>query len=706
MKHIVVMLAAVALLMGCSQGKETNTMSSIKEKAIAEVIDSLKTRISDTGSNGLENEAAVNPLTVDASLIEKGVRNAARFWRAEDGTEAEFIAFCLDKFIVDGAAKEHFYQQFTRNLEIMYGRYNQISLRLKEPVQLAGIEYTPLDEAFAALDPYAHVADDFFASKIAFQVLLNFPFYTLDEKNSLGGEWSRLDWAYARLGDIFASRIPAELNQRMASELATTENYISNYNIRMDKLRNDAGEQLFADGMSLITHWGLRDELKANYADPVKGLEKQTMIYEVMRRIINQDIPSQVINNGELTWNPLTNKVFDKDVDIKATPEPNTRYERLLASFHAAKALDAYSPSYPTALLRAFNRDMEVSAADIEAIFTKLIASPQVGQVAALIKQRLGRELKPFDLWYDGFKSRSSINEDLLSAKTRALYPTTMAFEKGMPDILVKLGFNHADASSISKLVTVDNSRGSGHAWGAQMKGDKAHLRTRLQPGGMDYKGYNIALHEFGHNVEQVISLHDVDHYILNGIPSTAFTEALAFVFQKRDLQVLGFENAGTEKKVQGAGTASAALSAMDLQTLDIFWGCYEIMGVSLVDMKVWQWLYENPDATAEDLKATVIRIASELWNAYYEPFLGEKDSPLLAIYSHMIEYPLYLSNYPYGHIVEFQLEKLFGNTLPGKEIQRIYPTGRVTPDFWMKAAVGAPVSVDPLLEATANAVK
>jgi len=145
MKHIVVMLAAVALLMGCSQGKETNTMSSIKEKAIAEVIDSLKTRISDTGSNGLESEAAVNPLTVDASLIEKGVRNAARFWRAEDGTEAEFIAFCLDKFIVDRAAKEHFYQQFTRNLEIMYGRYNQISLRLKEPVQLAGIEYTPLD---------------------------------------------------------------------------------------------------------------------------------------------------------------------------------------------------------------------------------------------------------------------------------------------------------------------------------------------------------------------------------------------------------------------------------------------------------------------------------------------------------------------------------------------------------------------------------
>jgi hypothetical protein len=392
--------------------------------------------------------------------------------------------------------------------------------------------------------------------------------------------------------------------------------------------------------------------------------------------------------------------VFDKKKELAATPEPNTRYERLLASFHAARELDAYSPNYPTALLRAFNRNMEVSAADIEFMFTQLISSPQVAQVAGLIKQRLGRELKPFDLWYDGFKSRSTINEDILSAKTRALYPTTTAFEKGMPGILVKLGFSDADATSISNLVTVDNARGSGHAWGAQMKGDKAHLRTRLQPGGMDYKGYNIALHEFGHNVEQVISLHDVDHYILNGIPSTAFTEALAFVFQKRDLQVLGFKNVETDKK------HAASLSAADMQTLDIFWGCYEIMGVSLLDMKVWQWLYENPETTAEELKATVIRTAAELWNAYYEPFLGEKDSPLLAVYSHMIEYPLYLSNYPYGHIVEFQLEKKFGTTLPGKEIQRIYPTGRLTPNFWMKAAVGAPVSVVPLLEATAEAVK
>jgi hypothetical protein len=67
----------------------------------------------------------------------------------------------------------------------------------------------------------------------------------------------------------------------------------------------------------------------------------------------------------------------------------------------------------------------------------------------------------------------------------------------------------------------------------------------------MDYKGYNIAVHEFGHNVEQTISLYDIDHYMLNGVPSTAFTEALAFIFQSRDLQLLGINNHNSDQEQQ-----------------------------------------------------------------------------------------------------------------------------------------------------------
>lgn len=664
-------VAAVTLLTACGTKKTNENMSSIQEKTIQATMDSILAKAPDA----------------DTALLNKGVRNAAGFWKKEDGTAEEFQTYCINHFMTTPESKAKLFTTIQRNLETINGHFNLISLNLKKPVQEVGEDYTPIDEDFGAMDPYAHFADDLFQSKIAFSVLLNFPFFNLQEKKTLGKNWNRQDWAYARMGDLFTSRIPAERNQQLSTELAGTENYISNYNIWMNTLRTEDNRQLFKDSIALITHWGLRDELKADYADKKDGLEKQQLIYQVMKRIIDQSIPESIINNAKSTWQPISNKV--DGAEDKA--EPNTRYQHLFANYQAMKALDPYCKSYPTALARAFDRDMEVSASDIERIFTSLVGSPEVAEVAKLIKKRLGRDLQPFDIWYDGFKSRSSIPEQEMTDKTRKLYPTTLAFEKGMPVILNKLGFGPEDAKEISALVTVDNSRGSGHAWGSQMRGDKAHLRTRLQPGGMEYKGYNIALHEFGHNVEQTITMNRVDNYIMNGIPSTAFTEALAFVFQKRDLEVLGYKNADPNKQA--------------LQTLDIFWGCYEIMGVSLVEIRTWKWLYENPKATAEDLKAVIIKNAKEIWNQYYAPHLGEKDSPILAIYSHMIEYPLYLSNYPYGHIVEFQLEKHFGNTLPGKEIQRIYPVGRVCPDFWMQHAVGEPVSVNPMLEATRAAV-
>src|SRR5690606_6320296 len=107
---------------------------------------------------------------------------------------------------------------------------------------------------------------------------------------------------------------------------------------------------------------------------------------------------------------------------------------------------------------------------------------------------------------------------------TSKRYPNAKAVEADLPNILVKLGWKVDKAEVISSLVTVDPSRGAGHAWGAAMRNDKAHLRTRIGANGMDYKGYNIAVHEFGHNVEQTITMNDVDFYMLNGVPNTAFT--------------------------------------------------------------------------------------------------------------------------------------------------------------------------------------
>jgi hypothetical protein len=89
---------------------------------------------------------------------------------------------------------------------------------------------------------------------------------------------------------------------------------------------------------------------------------------------------------------------------------------------------------------------------------------------------------------------------------------------------------------------------------------------------------------------------------------------------------------------------------------------------------------------------------AVEIWNRYFAPVIGVKDSPILAIYSHMVEVPLYLPNYSYGHIVQYQIEEfLKGKNLSG-EIDRMFSQGRLTPQQWMMGAVGAKISTQPIL--------
>ncbi|MCA1741490.1 MAG: hypothetical protein LC630_03265, partial [Bacteroidales bacterium] len=516
----------------------------------------------------------------------------------------------------------------------------------------------------------AHLQTDFFNNKIAFVIALNFPYYTLAEKEELGSKWSREEWAMARLGDQFVSRVPAELNQAAGVAMGNAEMYIAEYNIHMGKLRTDDGQQLFPDDMILLSHWNLRDEIKSNYADSENGPQKQEMVYKVMERIIRQEIPAKVINNPDYEWSPWSNKVAKDGTPVELEAEPDTRYSHVINIFNSEKAIDPYIPGMNTAIIRSFSGGMEISQEDAEMLFDEYLSSPQLKVLGEMISKRLERDLRPYDIWYDGFKSRNSIPESLLTTKTSVLYPDPAAFRAAMPGMLVKLGWSPERARYLADKIVVDPARGSGHAWGAGMKGAVSHLRTRISDKGMDYKGYNIAVHEFGHNVEQTISLYDVDYYLLSGVPNTAFTEATAFLFQDRDLMLLDMKEDNPEKE--------------KLQTLDAAWSLMEIMGVSMVEMKIWKWLYENPQATPGQLKDQTINIATEVWNKYFAPVMGVSDSPLLAIYSHMINGPLYLQNYAYGQIIQFQIEDHLKGKDFSDEIDRMYSLGRLTPQHWM----------------------
>lgn len=623
--------------------------------------------------------------------IERGVKQAASLWRESDGNAADFEKFCKENFVADEVALETLFKKLERNFEIFRGYFHKMDVLLKEPIQITGPEIEPVDMMFGSYDASAHLDDDFFNNKIAFLTALNFPFYSLKEKTEKGESWSRRDWAYARMGDRFTSRIPADIILKASQTLTEADAYISDYNIYMGKLQNAEGKFLFPADMKLLSHWNLRDELKSNYTGE-HGMEKQKMIYSVMKHIIDQSIPQQVINKEEYNWNPLDNKIYKDGKEVASTPEPDKRYEVLLDNFHVMKAIDAYSPNFPTFISRAFEGGMEIPQEDVERLFTEFVSSPQVKEVAAYISKQLGRPLEPFDIWYNGFKSRGGVPEEQLTAMTSKKYPNPKAFEADMANILVKLGWDKEKAASITSLITVDPARGSGHAWGAEMRNDVARLRTRIGENGMDYKGYNIAVHEFGHNVEQTVTMNDVDYYMLQGVPNTAFTEAVAFLFQKRDLELLGMPNADPNKDY--------------MMALDNFWSCYEIMGVSLVDMKVWKWMYENPDATPAQLKEAVISAAKEVWNSYYAGIMGGKDEPILAIYSHMIDNPLYLSNYPMGHLIEFQVEQQVKGKPLAAEFDRMYTQGRLIPQQWMKGAVGREISIEPTLNAAAEALK
>jgi len=594
------------------------------------------------------------------------------------------------------------FSRFEYLLEQANGHMNEVSREFRQQTDLDLGPVQPYDEIFAGYDPSAHLIDDLFNNKLAFVVLLNFPLTTLDERLAEGDKWSRRQWAETRLAEFFSKRIPAEVNLAISKASAESGQYISEYNIWMHHLIDDQGHRLFPPKLRLLSHWNLRDEIKADYSDLQNGLAKQRAIQKVMERIVTQTIPASVINNPQLDWNPWTNDVkpaAEKDSDFApakrnavSTPEPNTRYRYLLEDCRAEKLEDPYSPSAPTLMARRFNENRQLPEERVQKMFEQVLASPLVPRVAGLIQKRLGRQLEPFDIWYNGFRPKLKYTEAELDAVAAKKYPDAKTYEKDIPNLLKKLGFSSERAEFLADNIVVDNARGSGHALGAAMRQAKAHLRTRVEKGGMNYKGFNIAVHEMGHNVEQTFSLNMIDYYSLNGVPNTAFTEALAFVFQGRDLELLG---------LQAPDPQAEALKA-----LNDFWATFEICGVSLVDMRVWHWMYDHPEAAPEQLRDAVLQIAKDIWNRFYAPVFQTKDVVLLGIYSHMIDSFLYLPDYPIGHMIAFQLEEHMKKTgKVGPEFERVARQGQLAPDRWMKQATGAPVGPEALLAAAEHAL-
>lgn len=653
----------------------------------------------------LETELVAEHGEAIGSRLRRGLEQVAALWRPEDGDAAVFEQFVRANFAYDEETRDVMFDRLEAYFEQISGLYLDLVRELRMHVDLDRGPILPIDQIMSGYNPSAHVSDDFFENKLAFIVLLNFPIATLEEKLEEGDEWSRRQWAEVRLAEGFDSRVPAEVNLTVSQASAKADAYISGYNIWMHHLLDEEGDRLFEPGLRLISHWNLRDELKSNYGEP-DALPKQRMIQQVMERIVTQTIPAAVIDDPRVDWKPYSNVVMKSDAvdydtsefpplegEVPNATEPFTRYEMLLETFNAVRLADPYHPTNPSLIERRFNVNREIPEERVRAIFADVMTSPLLKDIAALIESRLGRELEPFDIWYNGFRSAGTYSEKELDVIVAEKYPTAEAFEADIPSILQKLGFDPELAQYVADHIEVHPSRGAGHAFGAGRRGDKAYLRTRIGAEGMDYKGYNIAVHELGHNVEQVLSMNRIDHTLLQGVPNTAFTEALAFVFQDRDLELLGLETPSGESEA--------------MKVLGTFWGTYEIAGVALVDMGVWHYMYENPGATPRELRDATVQISKNVWNEYFAPIFGERDVLLLGIYSHMIDSMLYTPDYPLGHLIAFQIKQQMEEAGEiGPEFARMALIGDLTPDLWMKQATGNPVGAKALLNATKKALE
>src|SRR5688572_29334201 len=612
----------------------------------------------------LETELVGRYGEAQRARLQRGMKQVAQFWRAEDGDAAAFEELVRTHFAGDPQTLDALFTRMQFILESLGGHMSEIArdMRWQSDLDIGPIH--PFDEIMAGYDPSAHVNDDFFRNKLAFVVLLNFPLTTLEQRLTEGEKWTRRQWAESILALYYSKRIPSEVNQELSRASAEASQYVATYNIWMHHLVDAKGNRLFPAKMRLLEHWNLRDEIKANYSlDPKAGLPKQRMIQRVMERIVDQTIPEVVVDNPHVDWNPVTNEVKAAAVDdaeegqgrpapaalsgaerVTNKREPDTRYAQIQGTFKATKLVDPYSPNAPTHIRRSFEEGRQMLESRVKAMLEEVVSSPHVPRVAKLIEKRLGRPLEPFDIWYNGFRARGRYTEAELDEITRKRYPTAEAYKKDMPNLLMKLGFTKERAEYLAANIEVDPARGSGHALGSGRRGDNPRLRTRVAKEGMDYKGFNIAVHEMGHNVEQVFSLKNIDHYTLSGVPNTAFTEALAFVFQAKDLELLGLSSPTAESRA--------------LQTLNDFWGTYEISGVALVEMAVWHWMYDHPNATPEELKTATVQIAKDVWNKYFAPVFRKRDVMLLGVYAHMVNNFLYLPNYPIGHLIAFQIEE------------------------------------------------
>ncbi|MCK4873047.1 MAG: hypothetical protein KAS72_10010 [Phycisphaerales bacterium] len=620
--------------------------------------------------------------------ITQGVERIARQWRDDDGDGDAFARFCEEHFVADPADRTRLLDRFETMLHTVEGHLYEIRRNLRRWSDLRGDEFPGIDDMMAKFDPAPDLSDQFYHQKLAFVALLNFDRPDLAEMLDHGPDWSIDQWAQARIGKAFGPRIPGQVNDRVRELEHRANMWVAEFHVPVGTMIDEDGKTWFDKDRKLLAHWLIREEIKAGYNDSA-GLPMQRALMWVMSRQIDGTIPRAIMNGDcKAKWDPKRNTLDGQPTDDLVGPE---RYERWLDMMTVAKELDVYHVEHPSAIARKFELAREIPEEDVERLLVDLLSAPVRKDLALFLTARLGRPLEAHDIYFDEILQGKPADE--MNELVRAMFADEKQFQAKLPEVLRGLGYSDADAEFLGTRVRVEIAKGAGHAMRPGVPQYGAWLRTNRLDDQLGWDGFDTAMHELGHTIEQLISTHFVPRPALRNVPNTACTEAFAFLYQSLAKRVLGIEAGNNEPDPFDVDTVQTALAAC------------QIGGPSLVELYVWRWLYKNPDSDAASLRDQVITIADDVWDRFYVEHFGPDPYHILAAYQHMIAYPLYLPDYTIGHIISHQIRSYMRGKDLAAETKRICSTGRLTPDLWMKKAVGIGISAAPLLEDTAAAL-
>ncbi len=616
-----------------------------------------------------------------------GVARLHDCWTEADGDADAFATFCSDYFVANDDL-DTLVDRLETALEQVGGHLYEMRRTLRRWSDLRGELFGKVDDLLATFDPAPDLAEQYWGQKLAFVARLNLDRPDLQGMIDKGLDWSADEWAAVRVAHAFGPRIPKDVAD-LARELGfKSGKFVSEFHVPVGSLVTASGERWFDADRKLIAHWLIREEIRAAYAQD-GGVERQRALMWVMRRHIDGTIPTSIMR-GEATddWCAQANTIGGSDPGALLGP---VRYEHWQDNVRVAQALDTHHTEHPTALARKFDLEREIPEDEVVRQLELLLEAPARADLAELMRRRLGRDLEPQDIYFDELAEPTAA--DALDAAVKARFGDHRGFELALPHVLEQLGWSRGDADFLGKRVRVEIARGAGHAMRPALPEYGAWLRTNSLDHELGWDGYDTAMHELGHNLEQLCSTHFVPRPALRGVPNTACTEAFAFLYQGLAATVLELPEDDPER-------------AADMGCCERLLEAAQIAGPALLEIHVWRWIYENPDAGPEAIRDTVLRVADELWQRFYAAHLGSDPYAILGAYQHMVGYPLYLADYALGHIISHQIIQYMDGRDLAAETRRICSIGNRTPDAWMRIATGNGIDAGILAADAAAAAK